>query len=222
MGSNPLSKQQIADSAIVEEAELLSRGFDGTPFQSGVVVDSTTASTKTIQFNSAEDIEEPRVQSGDLVEILSGAAAGKYTVDTVDIDNVKVIVVETIADSTSTTANIYYAPGAKITGIDARKSENIMLGSNLQAFLNRVYAPDISQKPTYTGDDIDYIEYFKGPTQTTPNRLAKATLSYSGDDPSSEEWEFYDEADGTTVLKTATLDYTWAGDNLSKVEMETT
>jgi len=116
---NELSKRQIADSAIVEEAELNSTGLAGDSFNVvPLTIDSITGATKTIQFNTTADLEEPRIQEKDIIKVLSGLAAGNYTVDTIDWDNNRIVVNETIVDSTSTTGEFYYRSGAKITGFD--------------------------------------------------------------------------------------------------------
>ncbi len=70
--------------------------------------------------------------------------------------------------------------------------------------------PDASQKVTYSGDDVSYIEFFKGATQTTPNRRARVDVTYTGNDVTSEAWKIYDPNDGTTVLRTITLTHTYS------------
>ena len=80
------------------------------------------------------------------------------------------------------------------------------------------FSPAGSQKVTYLGGgDIDYIEFFDSLTQTTPNRIAKCTVTYTSDDPTSETWRIYD-SDGSTVIETQVYSYTYTSDDLTKME----
>lgn len=59
--------------------------------------------------------------------------------------------------------------------------------------------------------ELDYEEFFYGPTQTTPNRRARVDMTYDGSlNPLTEVWKFYD-ANGTTILFTYTITHTWSG-----------
>ena len=70
--------------------------------------------------------------------------------------------------------------------------------------------------------ELNFAEVFEGATQTTPNRRARVDITYTTGDPTSEVWEIYDPADGTTVLRTITLTHTWSGGDLvSTVEATT-
>ena len=83
-------------------------------------------------------------------------------------------------------------------------------------------SPNSSIKPTFLANgDVDYIEYFDGFTQTTPNRIAKTVVAYSGNNPATETTYIYD-TDGTTILRTIARAYTFSGYELTKVEMSTT
>ena len=81
---------------------------------------------------------------------------------------------------------------------------------------------DTSSKPIFhtTGandGELDYVEYFKGATQTTINRRGKVTMAYDGSlNPISETWLWYDPSDGTTVLYTYTIIHTWISYDLTK------
>lgn len=72
--------------------------------------------------------------------------------------------------------------------------------------------PDASAKVTYTvGGEIDYVEYFDGLVQTTPNRIIRVDIAYDGNlNPTTETWKYYD-TDGTTILRTITLTHSWSG-----------
>jgi hypothetical protein len=113
---NELDLRQINDASIVEEAELRSKGLAGSPFSSGLVIASVTASTKTILLSSG-DFNEPRAQENDILVITGGAAAGIYTIDEVKGD-LELTVKEDTVDATSGTVDLYYRSGAAIAGVD--------------------------------------------------------------------------------------------------------
>lgn len=82
--------------------------------------------------------------------------------------------------------------------------------------------PNASVKPTFLANgDIDFVEYFDGFTQTTPNRIAKTLIGYTGGNPTTETVYIYD-SDGTTILRTSINTYTYSGYDLTKVETSTT
>ena len=94
--------------------------------------------------------------------------------------------------------------------------------NDVQAFIDALCCPDTSQKPTYLANsDIDYVEFFKGPTQTTPNRIARVDLTYTGVDPTTETWLLYDSSDGTTVNKTVTFTHVWSSNEWTSSTMVT-
>lgn len=74
-----------------------------------------------------------------------------------------------------------------------------------------------STQVIYTGDLVTQIVYFKSPSRNTTDRLARATISYSGDNVSTAVYDFYD-TDGTTVLSTKTVTYTYNGDTVIGAE----
>lgn len=81
--------------------------------------------------------------------------------------------------------------------------------------------PDGSQKITYSGNDITAVEFFTTASQITANRIARVDMTYSGVNPATEAWKFYD-TDGTTTLRTVTLTYTFSGiDLINYVEATT-
>lgn len=84
--------------------------------------------------------------------------------------------------------------------------------------------PDFSQKVTYNGDGtINFVEWFKGATQTTINRRAKNTLAYDANlFPLTETLVIYSPTDGTTILRTITLTNTYTGADLTSANEVTT
>jgi hypothetical protein len=84
--------------------------------------------------------------------------------------------------------------------------------------------PDFSQKVTYNvNGTINFVEWFIGATQTTPNRRAKSTLVYGSNlFPITETLVIYSTSDGTTVLRTITLTGTYTGADLSSASEATT
>lgn len=74
-----------------------------------------------------------------------------------------------------------------------------------------------SQKIYETSGNVTAIEFFRGLTQTEPNRKARVDIFYTGDTPTSEVWLYYDD-DGATVKRTITLTHSWSGAALSKTE----
>ena len=134
---NTLSKRQIADSAIIEEDELYSIGLAGSSFNaSPLTIDSITGTTKTIQFNASVDLQEPRIAVADIIKVLSGDAVGNYTIASIDWDNNKVVVNETIVDSTSTTGEFYYRAGARMVGFD--NSTNGFVANETQGAIEEI------------------------------------------------------------------------------------
>jgi hypothetical protein len=94
---------------------------------------------------------------------------------------------------------------------------------NIQAFINAACPPTNSYKPTYLANgEVNFLEVFSGPTQTTPNRIARVDLTYTGDDPTTEAWKLYDSSDGTTINKTVTLTHVWTANDWTSTTTVTT
>ena len=76
-----------------------------------------------------------------------------------------------------------------------------------------------SAKVTYDGDDRPNVAtYYRSATQTTANRVAEVDVSYDSEDrPDTVACRLYKSDDGTTLLKTITLTYTYTGDNVTNV-----
>ena len=67
------------------------------------------------------------------------------------------------------------------------------------------------------------VTYYSSSTQTTANRIMKTDLTYNTDlNPTTEVTKIYKTTDGTTILKTVTLTYTWTSGVLTKIETVTT
>ena len=87
--------------------------------------------------------------------------------------------------------------------------------------MERLYNSAESQKPTYSGDNISSVEIYKSSTQIDANRLAKYNLTYTNDLVTTEVISIYD-ADGTTILKTVTITYTYTDDVVTNAVVVTT
>jgi len=149
--TNQLSKQQILDSSIVEEDELLSAGESSlTPILSSVNISSITSATKTI-IGVSSDFLYNRFQSGDIIKILSGPAIGSYTIQDV-IDDETIVVNEAILDSGTTTSDLYFKAGALIVGFDpARLGPTIFTKKTLQEALEELgYLTTTYASPGFT------------------------------------------------------------------------
>lgn len=85
----------------------------------------------------------------------------------------------------------------------------------------REYIPNFSYKYDTTYNPT-YIEMYNGFTQTTPNRICRVDLTYSGDDLTVEALKIYSTADGTTVLKTVTMTHTYSSGDPTKSEVAET
>jgi len=119
-----LNRDQIRDSAIVEEKELESLGvLDSNAKISGpITIVSVVSSTKTITLAPGTELYFERLDAGDQVVVVGGSAAGTYTIDEI-IDDETFKVVESISDATSGTVDFYHPIGAKKVGFkDSRLS----------------------------------------------------------------------------------------------------
>lgn len=83
--------------------------------------------------------------------------------------------------------------------------------------------PDSTCAVTYGGNGaISVVEYFNSPTQITANRIARVDLGYTvAVDPLTETWKYY-SSDGTTILRTITITYTYTGTLITSAAMVTT
>jgi len=140
------------------------------------------------------------------------------------VDKVKPLKIE---DGTSGT-QIDFVPREADPAEDYLASKGLSF-ENLDTFLAEkvggvlgLTVPACSYKPTYhiSGADdgeINFLEIFKGATQTTINRIVRVDITYDGGrDPTVEAWKIYDNTDGTTVLRTITLTHTWVSGDITK------
>lgn len=100
-------------------------------------------------------------------------------------------------------------------------ASTIFPNEKLKTYLERLYNSAESQKPTYSGDNISSVEIYKSSTQIDANRLAKYNLTYTNDLVTTEVISIYD-ADGTTILKTVTITYTYTDDVVTNAVVVTT
>lgn len=124
-----------------------------------------------------------------------------------------------------TPANVEQIVGPQVAGeVDATTTvaANVLVGATVQAILDKYYGPTNSEKATYLGNgELDYIEFFSSATQTTGNRIAKATFTYDGSlNPTSEVLQLFD-TNGTTVLKTVTFTHTFVSSDYDKTTSAT-
>lgn len=104
--------------------------------------------------------------------------------------------------------------GIAFEGLDAFRIEK--LGRAIVPF-----QPDGSVAVAYTaGGDVSSVEIFNSATQIVANRIARVDLSYSGVDPTSETWVIYD-SNGTTVLRTIAISYTYTGVDITSAAQVT-
>ena len=109
------------------------------------------------------------------------------------------------------------------SGVDAPTGESAPQGSRYERSNGEVWyhfiggwgiqtSPTESQAVTYIASgDVDVVSVYSSPTQITANRIADITLGYSGGNPTTETWRYFDPADGTTVLQTSTLTHGFTG-----------
>lgn len=75
-----------------------------------------------------------------------------------------------------------------------------------------------SSKPTFTGDLLTTIEFFNSLTQINANRISKSDFTYSSDQVITQVNTYY-AADGVTVHQTETMNFTYTGDTITKIEV---
>lgn len=77
--------------------------------------------------------------------------------------------------------------------------------------------PHVTTKISYTGSgDVDFVEFYNSASQITANRIARVDLTYSSGDPATEAWKVYD-TDGSTILETTTLTYSYSSGDINNV-----
>lgn len=119
--SNKISRTDVVDEEFVDAIELASDGY--TYSYRTVDIVSTTASSRNIVITTPtildrlDNVDEP-VQVGDIFEIISGAAAGFYTVQVIINPADTFRVIENIVDSIDGYGNFYHPSGASKVGVD--------------------------------------------------------------------------------------------------------
>jgi hypothetical protein len=107
-------------------------------------------------------------------------------------------------------------PASTVT-LDTSLSANDVVGSTVQEYINRYNEPTESQLPAYNGDGtINTITFYSSATQVVANRIFLVGFTYDASlQPLTETWTIYSKADGTTILKTITITYTWVANVLT-------
>jgi len=118
----------------------------------------------------------------------------------------------------------YSAPVASSVPIEEGAEDNTGVGETVQEWIDNIFGPDTSQKPTYLANqELDVVTFYKGAVQTVPNRIADATITYDANlDPITEVWRLYDRSNGTTVIKTLTRTQTFVATDLTNSVLVTT
>lgn len=114
-------------------------------------------------------------------------------------------------------------PATAIT-IDDSASSNTIVGDNVQEYIDRFNEPSESESPTYNGDGtINHVEHFSSAVQIVGNRIFRVDLTYDADlQPLTEVWKIYSKTNGTTILKTISIAYSWVANVLTNKTQVTT
>lgn len=218
-----IRRADIDDLEIVDAYEL---GADGlTNFATGVTVVSTTASTKRIVFSGVEIIHDQdfKLEPRDFV-ILTGDAAGTYTVDNV-INATTIEVVEAIIDSVGGTADFRWPSGASSVGVDPTRlahSDSDVLQIVLEDLDSEISAGGITEEQHETLDTLvhnlaesSYEEITRAGGQVTSaivwetsdklKKIRETSISRSGGQISSIVEKHYDATGTLKVTMTGTV-----------------
>lgn len=117
-----------------------------------------------------------------------------------------------------------YTFEAKDLPLDTAAARNTAVGSTVQEWIDRIYEESLSEKPTYNANGtISLVEFFTSASQVTANRSAQVSLTYDAQlQPATETWTFYSLTNGTTILKTVTIAYTFVAGQLTNKTQVTT
>lgn len=101
-------------------------------------------------------------------------------------------------------------------------ASNTIIGHSPQQVIDRLYTPSENTTYTYNGDGtVNYIQGFSG-SAITANRLYRIEFTYNADlTPATEVTKLYSTTDGTTILKTITVTYTWSSGVLTQTAQVT-
>lgn len=80
-----------------------------------------------------------------------------------------------------------------------------------------------SLSASYTDDLATQLVYYRDGAQTNANRVLQIDVTYDGDErPQTVVYTYYNSTDGTVVLQTVTLTYTFTGDELTNISRSIT
>ena len=108
--------------------------------------------------------------------------------------------------------------------IDDSPSLNTYIGENIQDILDRLYGATESTAVSYNADGtINYVTGYSTANQITANRIYRTDFTYDADlYPATESLKLYSLTDGTTILKTIVVTYTFSSGNLITTTQVTT
>ena len=103
--------------------------------------------------------------------------------------------------------------------IGEQNAEEILEACEYEADFTDIYYPTGSTDVTYDVDDlITKVVYYRNATQTNSNRIAQIDVTYNAScQPTTVVNTYYNNTDGTILLKTVTNTYTWSGDELDNI-----
>ena len=104
---------------------------------------------------------------------------------------------------------------AGIKGIAFENDDNFRIEKFKRVILESF--PLTTQKITYLANgDVNFVEYFNSATQINANRIAKITIGYTSEDPTSETALVYD-TDGVTTSRTITSTFTYTSGDVTGI-----
>lgn len=165
-------------------SDLSSTGVLGSPFIASLAIVSTAASTSKVTLSGTYAGEH--ICPGDTFVILTGAAAGTYTIGQVP-SSTEIIVVEPILDGTTASADVYHPSGAKLIGFN--NTGTMLLSTDAEAaiieadFHTAIRSATVANT-SFTGDPKKYAITFT--RQYINNQY---TISFSGLDVRMWTWE---------------------------------
>lgn len=100
--------------------------------------------------------------------------------------------------------------------IDDSADLNTYVGTNVQDILDRIFGATESTAVSYSADGtVNYLTGYSRADQVTANRIYRVDFTYDASlYPATESLKIYSLTDGTTILKTIIVSYTWSSGNL--------
>lgn len=94
---------------------------------------------------------------------------------------------------------------------------NTYIGKNAQDVLDRLFGATESTAVGYNANGtINYVEGYSSSTQTTANRIYRTDYTYDASlYPATSSLKHYSTDDGTTIIKTIVVTYTWSSGQLT-------